>query len=93
MGYGAFPDELIKYMWRAKQPYNVSVASETAACAALTDTTYMRVSLPHKFQGHRLRHYYLATLELVASTAMHVLLYVCDRTRLADLYQASWDYL
>ena len=45
MGYGAFPDELIKYMWRAKQPYNVSVASETAACAALTDTTYMQVRL------------------------------------------------
>ena len=28
-------------MWRAKQPYNVSVAAETAALAALRNETYM----------------------------------------------------
>jgi histidinol-phosphate aminotransferase len=39
--YGAFPDELIKYLWRAKQPYNVSVAAETAALAALSNEDYM----------------------------------------------------
>ena len=41
MGYGAFPKCLITYMWRAKQPYNVSVASETAARAALTNPAYL----------------------------------------------------
>ena len=44
VGYGAFPAGLIDFIWRAKQPYNVSVASETAACAALTDSAYMQVS-------------------------------------------------
>jgi histidinol-phosphate aminotransferase len=39
--YGAFPYEIIKYLWRAKQPYNVSVASETAALAALGNRDYM----------------------------------------------------
>jgi histidinol-phosphate aminotransferase len=39
--YGAFPREIIKYLWRAKQPYNVSVAAETAALAALTNDNYM----------------------------------------------------
>jgi histidinol-phosphate aminotransferase len=39
--YGAFPSEIIKYMWRAKQPYNVSVASETAALAAISNPDYM----------------------------------------------------
>lgn len=41
VGYGAFPSGLIDYMWRAKQPYNVTVASEVAARAALTNPTYL----------------------------------------------------
>ncbi len=28
VGYGAFPSGIIDYLWRAKQPYNVSVAAE-----------------------------------------------------------------
>jgi histidinol-phosphate aminotransferase len=43
VGYGAFPAGLIEYLWRAKQPYNVSVAAETAACAALTNPSYLQV--------------------------------------------------
>ncbi len=41
VGYGAFPLGLVEYLWRAKQPYNVSVAAETAACAALTNMAYL----------------------------------------------------
>lgn len=41
VGWGAFPLDLAQYMWRAKQPYNVSVAAETAAVAALTNTAYL----------------------------------------------------
>ena len=41
VGYGAFPLSLIEYMWRAKQPYNVSVAAEVAAVAALSNPTYL----------------------------------------------------
>ncbi|KAJ4808912.1 Histidinol-phosphate aminotransferase [Rhynchospora pubera] len=41
VGYGAFPKSLIEYLWRAKQPYNVSVAAEIAACAALQNPTYL----------------------------------------------------
>lgn len=41
VGYGAFPASIIKYLWRAKQPYNVSVAAEIAACAALQNPTYL----------------------------------------------------
>ncbi len=44
VGYGAFPAGMIDYLWRAKQPYNVSVAAETAACAALTNPSYLQVS-------------------------------------------------
>ncbi|CAL8463118.1 g2652 [Coccomyxa elongata] len=42
VGYGAFPAGMIDYLWRAKQPYNVSVAAETAACAALTNPSYLQ---------------------------------------------------
>ncbi|XP_020221777.1 histidinol-phosphate aminotransferase, chloroplastic [Cajanus cajan] len=41
VGYGAFPLSLIEYLWRAKQPYNVSVAAEVSACAALQNPTYL----------------------------------------------------
>lgn len=42
VGYGAFPKGIISYIWRAKQPYNVSVAAEVAACAALGNQTYLQ---------------------------------------------------
>lgn len=32
---------MIEYLWRAKQPYNVTVSAETAACAALTNMKYL----------------------------------------------------
>ncbi|CAA2934367.1 histidinol-phosphate aminotransferase, chloroplastic-like [Olea europaea var. sylvestris] len=41
VGYGAFPFSIIEYLWRAKQPYNVSVAAEISACAALTNPVYL----------------------------------------------------
>lgn len=43
VGYGAFPEGLIEYIWRAKQPYNVSVAAEVAAVAALSNMEYLEV--------------------------------------------------
>lgn len=42
VGYGAFPIDMINYLWRAKQPYNVSVAAEVAATAALTNVEYIQ---------------------------------------------------
>ena len=45
VGYGAFPASIIEYLWRAKQPYNVSVAAEVAACAALQNPIYLEVSI------------------------------------------------
>ncbi|CAN6577464.1 unnamed protein product [Malus baccata var. baccata] len=41
VGYGAFPLSIIEYLWRAKQPYNVSVTAEVSACAALQNPTYL----------------------------------------------------
>jgi len=41
VGYGAFPSNMIEYLWRAKQPYNVSVAAEVAAVAALSNVDYI----------------------------------------------------
>lgn len=43
VGYGAFPLSIIEYLWRAKQPYNVSVAAEVSACAALQNPAYLEV--------------------------------------------------
>ena len=35
---------IIEYLWRAKQPYNVSAAAEISACAALQNPTYLEVN-------------------------------------------------
>jgi histidinol-phosphate aminotransferase len=35
VGYGAFPSALMPYLWKAKQPYNVSVAASVAAITSL----------------------------------------------------------
>ena len=43
IGYGAFPDGIVEFLWRAKHPYNVSVAAEVAACAALSNPKYLEV--------------------------------------------------
>mmetsp|Transcript_5487 Transcript_5487/g.14734 ORF Transcript_5487/g.14734 Transcript_5487/m.14734 type:complete len:480 (-) Transcript_5487:51-1490(-) len=37
VGYGAFPLPLIECLWRIKQPYNVAVSGQIAACASLRD--------------------------------------------------------
>jgi histidinol-phosphate aminotransferase len=37
VGYGAFPAWLMPVLWKAKQPYNISVAASAAACASLED--------------------------------------------------------
>jgi len=41
VGYGICPLNLMEYLWRMKQPYNVSVVAELAACAALSNSTYL----------------------------------------------------
>ena len=41
VGYGIFPDAIAEFLWRCKQPYNVSVASEAAAVAALSNPAYL----------------------------------------------------
>jgi histidinol-phosphate aminotransferase len=35
IGYGVFPVDTVPYLMKAKQPYNISVAAETAACVSL----------------------------------------------------------
>ncbi len=35
VGYGAFPTTLMPFLWKCKQPYNVSVTAAAAACLAL----------------------------------------------------------
>jgi histidinol-phosphate aminotransferase len=43
VGYGVFPEALMAHLWKIKQPYNVSVAASTAACAALMDVEQIEV--------------------------------------------------
>ncbi|PPR82007.1 hypothetical protein GOBAR_AA38705 [Gossypium barbadense] len=57
VGYGSFPLSIIEYLWRAKQPYNVSVAAEVAACAALQNPKYLEFLTDLSKMGVMVRHY------------------------------------
>ena len=42
IGYGIFPLDVIKHLWKVKQPYTPTVASAVGAIAALGDTEYLQ---------------------------------------------------
>lgn len=42
IGYALAHEELLAYIWKIKQPYNLNVASEAAAIASLEDLDYLR---------------------------------------------------
>jgi histidinol-phosphate aminotransferase len=41
VGYGAFSSALMPHLWKIKQPYNLNVAANAAALAALEDRRYL----------------------------------------------------
>jgi histidinol-phosphate aminotransferase len=45
VGYGVFPENIIRHLWKIKQPYNVSVAATVAAIASLEDAEYLRANV------------------------------------------------
>jgi histidinol-phosphate aminotransferase len=42
VGYGIFPRDIIKHLWKIKQPYNLNAAADMAARASLDDLPYLR---------------------------------------------------
>jgi len=42
IGYGFFPVEMVSYLMKIKQPYNVNVAAQAAVLASLADIDYLR---------------------------------------------------
>eukprot|EP00741_Cyanophora_paradoxa_P010412 tig00000037_g10069.t1 len=45
IGYGAFPLHVAEHLWKIKQPYNVTVASQLAAVASLQDLDFLLENL------------------------------------------------
>ncbi|MGI5835232.1 MAG: histidinol-phosphate transaminase [Chloroflexota bacterium] len=41
VGYGVFPPDVIRQLWKMKQPYNLNVAAEVAVRASLSDLDYL----------------------------------------------------
>lgn len=42
VGYGIFPENLLKYLMKIKQPYNVNAAAQVAALESLKDLDYLQ---------------------------------------------------
>ncbi|MCL5962441.1 MAG: histidinol-phosphate transaminase [Chloroflexi bacterium] len=45
VGYGVFPPEVIKQLWKIKQPYNVNVAAQLAVEASLDDLERLQTTV------------------------------------------------
>ena len=45
VGYGMFPAELIRHLWKIKQPYNVNVAAGAAVLASLRDCERLQANV------------------------------------------------
>jgi histidinol-phosphate aminotransferase len=45
VGYGIFPRDIIKHLWKIKQPYNLNVAADMAARASLDDLSYLQANV------------------------------------------------
>ncbi|KAL3684157.1 hypothetical protein R1sor_002179 [Riccia sorocarpa] len=92
VGYGAFPSSIIEYLWRAKQPYNVSVAAEVAACAALGNKDYLE-DVKNKLITERDRMYKLLLdvpfLSPYPSHANFILCSVTDPSKSAKQLKAD----
>ncbi|KAL2636090.1 hypothetical protein R1flu_007569 [Riccia fluitans] len=92
VGYGAFPLSIIEYLWRAKQPYNVSVAAEVAACAALKNKSYLE-DVKNKLVMERDRMYKLLLevpfLSPYPSHSNFILCSVTDPSKSAKQLQAD----
>lgn len=60
IGYGLFHEDLIRHLWKIKQPYNINVAAQAAALASLEDVDYLmdrvrEVVAERDLMYHRLR--------------------------------------
>ncbi len=45
VGYGLFPREVIRHLWKIKPPYSVNVAATAAALASLEDVEYLQANV------------------------------------------------
>ncbi|OGX56832.1 MAG: histidinol-phosphate transaminase [Omnitrophica WOR_2 bacterium RIFOXYC2_FULL_43_9] len=75
IGYGIASPELVGYMERVRQPFNVNSLAQEAALAALSDTAFVRKSQALVWEGKRylLRHFEQLGLEAIYSAANFIL--------------------
>jgi histidinol-phosphate aminotransferase len=45
IGYGLFPESIATQLWKIKQPYNVNVAAEVAACTSLSHLDHLQKNI------------------------------------------------
>ncbi len=82
LGYGIFPLELMRHLWKFKQPYNVNVAASVAGLASLHDLPYVQTKIDAmKAQRDRLftELQQISYLRPLPSQANFVLCEVADR--------------
>jgi histidinol-phosphate aminotransferase len=91
IGYGGFPLPIIKHLWKIKQPYNVSVASQLAATASIHDKQDLLAKVA-KLKAQRVRFYNevqdLTWLHAFPSQSNYVLCRISGGRTAADIKQA-----
>lgn len=90
VGYGAFPTWLITALWQFKQPYNVNVAAQQAALAALDDLPYLQGIIALLVQQRDRLYQGLANIAYLAPFPSQANFILCNvRDRSAKALQAA----
>ncbi len=95
VGYGAFPKELMPYLWTMKQPYNINVAGDAAAIASLQDLDYLQANLQLLIDERERLSQKLSEidyLEPLPTQSAFVLCNVTGDKQAADLKQTLADH-
>lgn len=89
VGYGAFPLEIIRHLWKIKQPYNVNLAGQIAAQVSLADQKQLLNNVARLIETRDEFYHALpqiSWLKPYPSRANFILCRVCER-QAADIKQ------
>jgi histidinol-phosphate aminotransferase len=84
VGYAISDTEIIKNVWKVKQPFNVNLIAQTAAIAALKDIKYykdvwLKLAMERKYVIEKLRE--IERVEILPSTTNFLLLDISKCTK------------
>lgn len=81
VGYGIVPKSIIEHLWKIKQPYNVNIAAEIAACESLSDFNNIKQTIDAIIAERNNLHAALSNLDFLRPLPSSANFIYCAVTR------------